>query len=313
MHHTKIAIVILNYNGGKLLYDCVKSFLKLNYSHFQIIVVDNASTDKSADLLEGLDSKIILLRSAANLGYTGGNNLGMQYALDNGFDYVLVVNNDTIVINPDFLEEMLAYADQYPDAGILGPKVYFREVGVLQNTLCAIPFFWKTMQNWILQRLRPQKIKSGSKVIQAEVLNGVCILLRGSFLRSIGLFDDVIFMYREDTDLALRGEKLGWKSYYVPVESIVHLQKSTGYEYTSMVNFLLKRNAVYVLYKNGYYVDAVGQMIGGLSISIFRAIRASFTLNKGNVYWRFSLILFKSYLAVFLNKKNSPDFGPPNI
>ncbi len=314
MQDTKIAIVILNYNGGQLLYDCVKSFLGLTYPSYQILVVDNASADNSAALVEHIDPKVTLLRATKNLGYTGGNNLGMQYALDAGFDYILVVNNDTIVINPGFLEQMLTYAAQHADAGMLGPKVYFREVGTVQNTLCAMPFFRKTLQSWLLQRLRPQRIKSGDKVAQAEVLNGVCILIRSSFLKTVGLFDDAIFMYREDTDLALRGKNKGWNSYYVPVESIVHLQKSTGYEYTSMVNFLLKRNAVYVLYKNGYYLDAYGQMIGGLSLSIARAIGTLFSFKKNkSSYFRFTYLLFQSYLSIIFRNVNLSSFGPPNV
>jgi GT2 family glycosyltransferase len=307
----KVAIVILNYNGGQLLHDCVKSFLTLHYEAYRLFVVDNASTDHSIDGLEDLGPQVEVIRSEENLGYTGGNNLGMQTALDQGYDYVLLVNNDTIVHNPDFITQMVDFTASTDDAGIVGPKVFFRTTDVVQNTICATPFFLRALASWPLQKLRPKETnRSGDQTKEVDVLNGVCILLKAEMLRKIGLLDPLIFMYREDTDIAIRARRLGWKSYYVPYESIVHLQKSVGYEYNSMVNFLLKRNAVYVLKKHGYWLNALGQAISSVILSSARAIRASLK-NGDQSHWTFVQLLYRAHLAVFSDKLQSDAFGPP--
>lgn len=306
-----VGIVILNYNGGQLLRDCVESFLGLAYPDYHIIVVDNASTDHSADGLEALGAQVTVIRSKENLGYTGGNNLGMEAALAQGCDYVLLVNNDTLVINPDFLKSMVGFAETREQAGIIGPKVFFREQGVVQNTICATPFFHRALLSWPLQKLQLQQtLRSGETLKEVDVLNGVCILLKGEMLRKIGLLDPLIFMYREDTDLAIRARKAGWKSFYLPVESIVHLQKSEGYEYNSMVNFLLKRNAVYVMYKHGFVMSAVGQGISTLLLSIVRALKASYE-SEGASYWKFVKVLGRAQLSVLTGRSHSKSFGPP--
>ncbi len=307
----KVAIVILNYNGGQLLRDCVESFLGLTYPDYQIIVVDNASTDNSADGLEALGGKVAVIRSKDNLGYTGGNNLGMEYALAQGCDYVLLVNNDTLVVKPEFLSSMVEFAKTREEAGIVGPKVFFRREGVIQNTICATPFFHRALLNWPLQKLQLQKTKrSGEIMKEVDVLNGVCILLKGEMLREIGLLDPLIFMYREDTDIAIRARNAGWKSFYLPVESIVHLQKSEGYEYNSMVNFLLKRNAVYVLYKHGFVFSALGQGVSTLLLSIVRAVKAT-VRSQGKPYWNFVKVLCKAHWTVITGRNHNEAFGPP--
>ena len=306
-----VAIVILNYNGGQLMRDCAESFLQLNFDDYGIIVVDNASRDGSADGLELLDNKITVIRSEQNLGYTGGNNLGIAAALEEGYDYVLLVNNDTLVHNHDFLSQLVAFSEATPDAGIVGPKVFFRTTQEVQNTICATPFFIQSLLKWPQQKLRPEAPnRANDQLKEVDVLNGVCILLCSRMLRKTGLLDPLIFMYREDTDIAIRARRAGWKSYYLPYESIVHLQKSTGYDYNSMVNFLLKRNAVYVLNKHGYWVNALGRAGSSLILSVVRAIRASVTRGDRS-YWTFVKLLYRAHFAVLTGKLTSGDFGPP--
>ena len=308
---TSVAIVILNYNGGALLRQCVESFLQLRHEKFRIIVVDNCSVDGSADGLEQLDSKVQVVRSTENLGYTGGNNLGIEVALQDDFEYVLLVNNDTLVCNPRFLTEMIAFAETNADAGILGPKVFFRKEGIVQNTICATPFFLKALLKWPQQKFaKIPSNKSGDEFKQVDVLNGVCLLLKSSMLREIGILDPLIFMYREDTDLAIRARKRGWNSYYIPIQSIVHLQKSIGYEYNSMVDFLLKRNAVYVLRKHGYGLSAAGRAISSLSLSAGRAL-LSYIRSRDTSQLYSVRLLYKAMIAIFSGKYHSNSFGPP--
>lgn len=311
----KVAIVVLNYNGGDLLVDCIKSFLNLEGIIFKLILVDNGSNDGSIEKAEKIDAgkKIKIIHTGQNLGYTGGNNVGIEYAMKKGFDYVMIVNSDTIVLNPLFLKEMVDYGERTPDAAIIGPKVFFRSRKVVQNTICNFPFFLPTLISWLAQKVKTnKKIRSGDKIQEVEVLNGVCILLKSTFLKSVGLFDFDIFMYREDTDLALRAKKDGWKSIYYPVDSILHMQKYTGYDYTSMVNFLLKRNAVYVLYKHGFYFDAYCQFISGISLSFLRYLKFQISKKDSQKFRKFFILLLKANISVLKNKIETKEFGPPH-
>ena len=304
-------VIILNFNGGEQLRRCVHSFSEIVAAGFRLLVVDNASTDCSLRAIESLAYPIEILRSKKNLGYTGGNNIGIEYALERNADFVLVVNHDVEVTNSSFIMELVEFAKQNPRAGILGPRVHIHQKNNVQNTICRIPGIFSSLTSWVMKYFRQKDVRSGNDVVKAPVLNGVCVLLRADMLREIGLFDPKIFMYREDTDLAMRARSVGWQSYYVPVDSVLHLQKENGYDYVSMVNFLLKRNAVYVLKKNGRRLDAMSMAVSVLGLSALRAARASLTRNNAPIYWRFFYLLNKSIIAVMRGDLTSPAFGPP--
>ena len=306
-----VTAVVLNYNGGELATRCVSSLLAVDYTPFRVLVVDNASTDGSDVACERLDGAEVV-RTGRNLGYTGGNNAGLRRALVDGTQYVLVVNNDVEVVNRRFVAEMVEFMDAHPRVGIAGPKVYFRERGRVQNTLCELPLFWRQLVAWPLKKLGmwPRQ-RSGDAPVEPEVLNGVCILLRRAFLEEVGLMDEAIFMYRDDTDLALRARRAGWKLAYVPVESIVHLQRTDGYDYLGMVDFLLKRNAVYVLRRHGRRLDALGHAAAGLTLSFLRALRLRLSGRPADGAWRFCRLLAAALRAALRGDTASPAFGPP--
>lgn len=306
-------VVVLDYNTGPVLRDCVGSFREVDYENLEIVVVDNGSTDGIAGDIGRRYPDVHVVRSSVNLGYTGGNNVGIEYALDHGAEYVLIVNPDTAVVDPSFVAHLVAFMERTPDAGIAGPIVYFRSRDTIQNTLCSVPSFSRKALGRLIDR--PANVEERrSEVVQAEVLNGVCILLRRACLEEVGLYDPRVFMYGDDWDFTLRAERRGWRSYQIPVDGIVHLQKESGYDYVSMVNFLLKRNAAYVLRKNGRPLGAALIAAGALSLTLGRALLASFRGNeKQSRYWKFSWHLAKAYIAVFRGKDEASEFGPPAV
>ena len=308
-----VGIVVLNYNGGELLSECVNSFLNLKYDSYKIIIVDNNSKDESIEKIDKDNEKIDLILCGTNQGYTGGNNIGIQRALDISCKYVLIVNNDTIVSNPNFLCEMVSFCDQNPDVGICGPKVFFRKKGVIQNTICQIPKPTTSLLWWIFQKFGFKREQSGEKILKAPVLNGVCILLKAQLLTEVGMFDNDIFMYREDTDLALRSKRKGWESVYLPVDSIIHLQKSEGYDYLSLVNFLLKRNAILVLAKNKHKIEASFMALLTLGLCTFRAILSTIRIKKVKESWIFVTLISKAMICALFEKTKNNRYGPPVI
>jgi GT2 family glycosyltransferase len=169
---------------------CLESLRRLSGARVSIVVVDNGSTDGTEDMVRGDFSDFAFIQTGSNLGYTGGNNRGIDYALDHGADYVLLLNPDTELLNPSFVEEMVEYMEAHSDVGIAGPRVFLRQAGVVQNTVLFVPSFWRNLIHWVRYRFNSRFSElSGTEVVEAEVLNGVCVMLKAECLRQIGLFD----------------------------------------------------------------------------------------------------------------------------
>jgi GT2 family glycosyltransferase len=276
-------------------------------------VVDNGSMDKVADVMRDEFANVPFIQTGDNLGYTGGNNQGIKYALANGADYVLVLNPDTIIAAPDFLRELVVYNENNPRVGISGPRVFFQTSERVQNTVLYAPSFWRSLANWINYRLFPERFQlSKDEVLDAEVLNGVCVLLRATCLKEIGLFDENVFMYIEDADLDHRARQFGWSVKYLPMDSVIHEQKSAGYHMTGLVSFLLRRNSVYYLCKIGKRFDAWAYAGFSLGMLMLRGF-LTFSWRSLKEYIHFCRRLARAYYQVLLGKRFNSSFGPPYI
>lgn len=304
-----VVLIVLTYNSRDVARRCLVSLRRLNYPNLQIVVVDNGSSDGTETMVRSEFGEFQCLQTGANLGYTGGNNRGLEVALAQGAEYAMVLNPDTIVINPTFVAEMVAYLEDHEDVGIAGPRVFLRERGAVQNTVLSAPGLWRSIVNWLRYRLRPRSLDlSGDRVVEAETLNGVCLLLRSKCLREIGIFDENIFMYIEDADLDYRARRAGWRICYLPVDSVVHEQRMDGYDMTSLVSFLLRRNTVYFLCKIGKRSDAWGYAIGSLALMAVRGL-----VHPGSLadYWRFGRRLGAAYSQILRGLPPNEEFGPP--
>jgi GT2 family glycosyltransferase len=241
----------------------------------QIIAVENASGDDSASVLQaGLRPDESLLIAKENGGYTAGNNLGVAAALAGGAEYVLVLNPDVVVVNPDFVSTLVDYMEQNPRTGAVGPRVFLRQQGNVQNTVLRFPWLWRRAVDWVRIRMLGARLRSRERVVPAEALNGVCVLFRSVCLREVGLFDERTFAYIEDVDWAYRAQQRGWGRTYVPVDSIVHLQKESGYQRGGAVDYLLKRNTLYFLLKSRHWLQAAGYTIATMAMAGAHLLRS---------------------------------------
>lgn len=306
-----VVIVILAYNCAAKVRRCLASLTKLNYPNYQVIVVDNASLDDVERVVTVEHPQAKFIQTGANLGYTGGNNCGIKYALAQEAEYVLILNPDTVMMNSGFVRDLITYCEEHSKVGIAGPRVYLRTLDKVQNTVLYAPAFWRSLWNWVAYRITPENfMKSRDVVVDAEVLNGVCVLLRAKCLREVGLFDEAIFMYIEDADLDQRARCAGWKVQYVPIDSIVHEQQTDGYHMTSLVSFLLRRNSVYYLCKVGKRFEAWAYAAFSLIVLSLRA-GLSFDLNAIREYSVFCKRLLVAYRQILFGQKYSQSFGPP--
>ncbi len=222
-------IVVLNWNGLADTLACLESLRRLHYSNRRILVVDNASTDGSVAALRhtAVSRELELIESDKNLGYAGGNNLGIRYALEHGADFVLVLNNDATV-DPALLDELIAAAARYPDAGCFGPWIYY------MNDPDRL---WFTRSEWdpsVSAFSAPDKGCLASEVsreaARSDYVCGAALFFRAGVARRIGLFDERFFLVYEDSDWCFRARRAGFECVAVPSARVWH---KVGTSFTS--------------------------------------------------------------------------------
>lgn len=218
----KVAVIILNYNNPQLTAQCIETFMTVDYPNFEIFIIDNGSTDDSLRLLQRYFPDLPLVCTGANRGYSGGNNEGIKYALANKAAYVLIVNNDTEVMNRRFLHEMIVEMTRDTSVGIIGPKV-LNPGGRVQDTILYTPTLRNCIKSHFLRGFPRYDYNVAQEV---EVVSGVCWLIRAEVFRTVGLLDDDYFMYVEEQDYCYRARKVGWEVKYLPVSSILHQRAS---------------------------------------------------------------------------------------
>lgn len=196
----RVVIVVLNWNGWKDTVVCVESLRSLKGCSFEILVVDNGSTDGSvARIREALPS-VALLQTGANLGFGGGCNVGIRHALERGAEYVWLINSDATA-DPGALSALVRLADQNLRVGAVG-SVLFEA-----NDVTRVQLWGGGRVN--LWSGRSTHCRSPGRI---DFLSGASVLLRRAALEEVGLFDEAsFFMYWEDTDLAFRMRKAGWE------------------------------------------------------------------------------------------------------
>ncbi len=202
----KVAIIILNWNGKEDTVECLESFRKVAYPCYKVLLVDNASTDGSVGLFRQRYPDIELIVNEKNLGFAGGNNAGIKRALEGGADYLLLLNNDTVVY-PDFLGGLVDVAESDARVGIVGPKICFysgpEKVWSAGGTI-----------NMATGRIGndgeglPQEGLRGTK--EVDYVSGCALLIKAAVARQIGPMDEDYFLYFEEADWNLKARRLGY-------------------------------------------------------------------------------------------------------
>ena len=242
MRSLSIWIVVLNWNGRQDTLSCLRSLRKLHYTQRRIAVVDNGSTDGSVEALrtEASDRGIDLLECDRNLGFAGGNNVGIRYALDHGADFILVLNNDTTV-DPMLLDELLGAAGRYPEAGCFGPWIFYMH---------DPERLWCTRSEWASAEsafTAPGKGRLAAELSQAptstEYVCGAALFFRAEVARKIGLFDERFFLVYEDSDWSFRARRAGFECMAVPSARVWHkVGTSFGSEASPLRTYFSTRN-----------------------------------------------------------------------
>ncbi len=238
-----VGIVIVNYNTRELLRRCLETVFASEGVTFRVCVVDNASFDGSAAMVSRHFPQVALIANRENVGYPAANNQGLRRLgiRRGGGDevprYALLLNPDT-ELPSDALARVVAFADAHPDVGVVGPKLV-RPDGSL-DLACRRSFptpevsFYRMTG---LSRLFPRSPRFGrynltyldpDQTVEVDSVVGAFMLVRREAIRQVGLLDESFFMYGEDLDWAYRIKQAGWKVYYYPEVTVLHVKRASS-------------------------------------------------------------------------------------
>ena len=243
MEEKSVAIILVNWNNAQDTIDCISSLKKINYKNFKVFLIDNGSTDGSLEKLRPLANKNAeIIETGKNLGFSGGNNIAIEKALAEKFDYILLLNNDTTV-DPDFLSELVRVAESDPKIGVAGSKIYF-----FSNP--QMIWYGGGKFTWFgggrhLQYEQIDKNPDDNQIKDTEYMTGCAFLIKSDVIRKIGELDERFFLYYEDTDWSLSAKEAGYKIAYVPSSRVNHkVSRSSAKLGNSIVHYYHIRNAL---------------------------------------------------------------------
>ena len=215
----RVSIVILNWNSYQVTLDCLLSLRKMDYRNFEVVLVDNGSVDGSPEKLQETVPEIRLIRNPANLGFAGGCNVGIRDALRRGTDYVLLLNNDTIVA-PDFLTQLVHVTESDEKIGAVSPKILFFDHPDRLNYAGGEHRRWRLFPK--VFGLRHLDDGRYDRLREVSFLTGCAFLIKAEVVRKIGALEEVYFHFYEDIEWAFAVLKAGYKAVYVPSAVIWH-------------------------------------------------------------------------------------------
>lgn len=249
----KVFVSIINFNGRENTLDCLDSIKKAEKNSFDlnVVVIDNGSSEKF-DLPKNY-SEVILLKNSKNLGFSGGHNIGIKYALRSGADYILILNNDTVVDN-NLISELLKTANLNEDIGIIAPKIYFypgfefHKDGYKKEEKGRVLWYAGGEMDWknvVGHHRGVDEVDHGryEKIEETDFASGCCFLIKREVLEKVGLFDEKYFLYYEDNDLSQRVKRKGFKIIYNPKAILWHKNAgSVGGSGSSLQDYYITRN-----------------------------------------------------------------------
>jgi len=233
-----VSVIVLNYNAGELLLNCVDSLKKSKYTNLEILVVDNISSDDSQKKCKEKFPDIRLIQNEENLGYCGGNNVGIKEVTG---EFIVILNPDTIV-DPNWLNGLISAYEKFGE-GLYQPKILsLNEKDIIQSTGNMLHVF-----GFGIARDKGNKvIEKKEEIERIGYASGTCLFTSRKIIEKIGLLDEFLFLYHDDLDLGWRAAQIGINSYYIPDSKIFHVE-SYSLKWSAKKFYWLERNRKYCL------------------------------------------------------------------
>ncbi len=251
-----ISIIIVNWNTEKILRDCLESvYVGTKQINFEVIVVDNGSTDGSVKMVEENFKDIMLIKNKRNVGFAAANNQGMAIAKGR---YVLLLNSDTIVLN-NAIAKTVKFADTHPEAAVVACRVLNPD-----RTVQKTCFMFPSLLNMLLSSTYLYKLFPWNKffgrermtwwdrddIREIDVATGCFMLVRREAIKHVGIMDERFFMYGEETDWCYRFKKAGWKVLFTSVSEIIHLGGQSASKNPTAMNVQVRLSILKFIHKH---------------------------------------------------------------
>lgn len=252
----QVYIIILNWNRAKDTIECLKSLLKIKgtKAEVQLVLVDNASSDNSIEEIQKNipNDSFHLIQNTENLGFAEGNNIGIKYALDNGADYVMLLNNDTEV-SPSLMDGLLRTFEEYKNAGAISPKIYFakgfefHKDRYKEDELGNVIWYaggdidWNNVYG---SNHGVDEIDEGQfeKVYETDFTTGCCMIVPKRVIEDVGMLDENYYLYLEDSDWCRRIKRKGYKILYTPYGHLWHKVSQSSTVGGELNDYFITRN-----------------------------------------------------------------------
>lgn len=252
MEEQTVGVVILNWNGGDEIQDCLMSVFESTHRAVEVVIVDNGSVDGSSDVIRLRFPQTHFINNQRNLGFAKGSNQGMEWALTRGIQSVLLLNGDAR-LHPNAIRELLTVADHGDNTVVACPRMYLAGGN---NGVNRLWFVYGTVRLWAGLFRNPAfnhvDSPKWSLPRDMEYASGCCMLIPVHILQIVGMLDERFFAYCEDVDFSLRVRKAGFRLRYVPSAYLWHgSSKPTNRTRTVMYRYLATRNNLWIVRKHG--------------------------------------------------------------
>lgn len=240
-----VSIITINYNESAVTLDLLQSIRKLTYPNIEIIVVDNASPTDNPKVIKEHFPEIILIESNVNLGFAGGNNLGVDVAKG---DYFLFINNDTVVV-PGFIEPLVNTLESDYSIGMVSPKIKFHWNPELIQYAGYTPMnHWTIRNNSIGYHQKDDG--SFDRPGETESIHGAAMMVPKRVVDHVGKMTEIYFLYYEEHDWAAHIKKAGYKIYYQPQSYILHKESLSTGKFSPLKTYYISRNRLLYARRN---------------------------------------------------------------
>jgi len=299
MTHTstpRAVVVIPNWNGKEDLPACLDSLLQQTIP-CEIVVVENGSVDGSRELLAKNYPKVTVLPQKENLGFAGGVNVGIRYAIKNGCEYVALLNNDATV-NKEWLSELVKTLEKNPKFGIVTSKIVSSDGSHLDST-------GDLYTTWGLPYPRGRnESQLNTYDTQTKIFgaSGGASLYRCEMLQEIGLFDEKFFAYYEDVDLSFRAQLAGWQVRFTPTAIAYHQISATSSRIKGFATYQTMKNLPMLFWKN-VPNSLIPIILPRLFLAYWSMIAKACVTGKGWPAIKGQLVYLKNHYHVFKERR----------
>lgn len=280
----KVEVIILTWNGKEDTIECLNSLQKVKYDNFDITVVDNASTDDSAEIIAAEFPSVKLIKNNMNLMYAGGNNVAIKEALNGDAAHILILNNDTI-LHEDFLEHLVKAFRSDEKVGIVAPKInYYNNRKLIWYAGGFVNFITGNIYH---KGLRKQDDGEYDLSHEVDYATGCCMLIKKELFEKIGLLDEAYYIYTEDVDFSFKAQAAGYKVVFEPRSLIWHkVSSATGgaFSFFKIKNKFRSNMRFFNIYADWYHWFTIlpFTMIRFFYIVIGTTLRTLFKIQRGS-------------------------------